>query len=712
MKTLPLLAFGCGCLLAVSAAVAADGLPVAPTNDAVDQAFGLTLPDPYRWMEGEQNAEFAAWITAYGAYGRAQLDALPRLEFWQARLKTASSAVTVNRLQQPMGGRVFFLRLQEGREGVLMVRDADGSERVLFDPTKESSEKGTAAVTAFSPSPDGRRIALNVQRGGAEITRVMVLDVMQGTALPDVIDDIWGEFAVSWLPDGHGFTYTQLAPASQRSKEDPLLDERVRLHRLGTQPADDPVLLARGVNDRIPMEPHEFPFVTVDADSPWAVAVVGGARPQLRLCVAKLAEALEATAPWQCLVRYEDNVQNYALRGSRLYLDSKSRAPNGRVLLIDLDAKAPAIARARVLVPESRDAVVTGLATARDALYIRRMRAGLDGVMRVANGTASAQPLALPFSGAAYILAADPRADGLVFTLQGWTRPRVAYRYEPEKNQLVDLKLGGNSPADYSSVTAVETTAKSADGTPVPISILYRKDAARDRSHLAIVEGYGSYGSSLQPRFDPILLEWVMAGHVYAVAHVRGGGENGDQWRIDGSKLNKRKSVEDFIGCARMLVASGWTTPSRTTASGGSAGGILVGGAITRAPDQFGAAVIRAGELNPVRLIAAKNGANQFAELGDPRSADGLKSLAAMDPYLHIRSGTEYPAVMLIVGLNDNRVAPWASGKFGARLLAARANPRPVWFRTDTDMGHFSTALGTQALESADTYAFAEAMTR
>jgi prolyl oligopeptidase len=709
MKVLRLVALGCVLPCALSAALAADAPPVARTGDAVDQAFGISLPDPYRWMEGEKNDEFSTWIATQGAYGRAQLDALPRLEFWRAKLKAASSAVIVNRLQQPMGGRVFFLRLLSGREGVLMVRDADGAERVLFDPAAEKAEKGTAAVTVFSPSPDGKLIAVNVQRGGAEITRVMILDVATAKPLPDAIDDVWGEFAVSWLPDAKGFTYTQLAPPDKRSKDDPLLDERVRLHMLGTSPTSDPVLLARGLNERVPMDPHEFPFIFVDPESPWALAVVSGARPESRLCIAARAEAIKVNAPWRCIVGYEENVQNFALQGSLLYIDSHAGAPNGRVLAVDLTN--PSLLGARLLVPESADAVVTGLATSRDALYVRRMKGGIDGLLRAAHGDAAAKPLTMPFSGAAYLLATDPRADGLVFTLQSWTQPRTAYLYQPSPSTLTDLRLGGNSPADYSSVASVETTAKSADGTLVPISVLYRKDATRSQQNRAILDGYGAYGFSYQPRFDPLILEWVMAGNIYAVAHVRGGGENGDAWRIAGSKLYKYKGAEDFIGCARMLVESGWTTASRMTATGGSAGGILVGGAITQAPEAFAAAVIQAGELNPTRLAAAKNGANQFAELGDPNTPDGLKSLAGMDPYQHVVKGTKYPAVMLIVGLNDNRVVPWASGKFGARLMAASANPRPVWFRTDTDMGHFSTALGAQALESADTYAFAEAMT-
>jgi prolyl oligopeptidase len=141
-------------------------------------------------------------------------------------------------------------------------------------------------------------------------------------------------------------------------------------------------------------------------------------------------------------------------------------------------------------------------------------------------------------------------------------------------------------------------------------------------------------------------------------------------------------------------------------------GGILIGGAITRQPADFGAAVIQAGILNPSRLLAAKNGANQFAEVGDPRTEAGFKSVAAMDPYQRIKPGTRYSPVLLFVGINDNRVAPWNSGKFGARLLAVSDGGTTVWYRTDDDMGHFNTAQTAQSRLQADGFTFAEAMTR
>jgi len=513
---------------------------------------------------------------------------------------------------------------------------------------------------------------------------------------------------VSWLPDGSGFTYTQLAPPGERNATDPLLDERVRLHRLGTSPQSDPVLIARGISTDVAIEPNETPFIDVSEASDYALLAIGGARPESRLCVAHRAEALKPGAHWRCPIGYDDNVQQSALAGGRLYLASMQAHPNGRLLVLDVASAGTGLRSATVLMPEDSTAVITGLAAASDGLYVRRLRGGPDELLRIAYGKTVPSPIGLPYAGAIYLLSTDPRAPGLVFTLQGWTQPRTAYLAAGAHPALVDLHLGAEAPADYSGIVAEELSVASQDGTRVPLTLIHRKDAKRPLAEIAILEGYGAYGISLQPQFDPFVLEWVQSGHVYAIAHVRGGGEKGDRWRLAGSHLGKERGVEDFLACADWLVEHRWARAGHVLAWAGSAGGILVGGAITRNPGAFGAAAIQSGELNPSRLGAAKNGANQFAEVGDPSTPDGLNSLASMDPYQRLRSGASYPPVLLIVGLNDNRVAPWASGKFGARLLSL-GDPS-VWFRVDEDMGHFTTAQAAGARESADLYAFAEAM--
>jgi prolyl oligopeptidase len=697
---------------AAGAALAATVAAPAParTVEAADNAFGLSLPDPYRWMEGEDNPEFTTWLKAQGAYGRAQLDAEPRLQFWRDRLQTVARGSVINRLHQPMGGRIFYLHLAAGREGALMVRDADGRERTLLDPNVRADGSLTSAITGFSPSADGRRVAVNVQRGGAEITEIEVLNVDDASATPDVITEVWGEFQASWLPDGTGFAYTQLAPKAQRDPKDPMLSMRVRLHTLGAAAAEDPVLVGRGSAPEVPIEPHEFPLLDIAEDSDLALLLIGGARPEERVCVAPRAAALRHTAKWNCLVGYEDNVQQTALHRHYLYAASMKGHPNGELSFRKLTASGT-VAQAGVVLAEDATAVINGLAPASDGLYVRRLQGGPDELLRIAYPLGAAEPIQLPFSGTINPLNADPRAPGVVFRLQGWTQPRTALRVSGQVREPQDLHLGEQAPADYSGITSEELTARSADGTEVPLTIIHRRDAHPPLGQVAILEGYGGYGISDQPHFDPFALEWVQAGHVYAHAHVRGGGEKGDRWRVGGSGAAKERGVEDFIACAETLVRSGWAARNAVVAWGGSMGGVLIGGALTRQPEAFGAAAIQAGELNPSRLLAAKNGANQFAEVGDPRTAEGLKSVAAMDPYQRIKAETRYPAVLLIVGINDNRVAPWNSGKFGARLLAASSAGNTVWYRTDEDMGHFNTAQAAQSRLLADVFTFAEAMT-
>lgn len=697
-------------LMALPASAWAPGTPPAPARkvDIVDHAFGLTLPDPYRWMEGEKNPEFAAWLKDQGEFGRGQLDRLPRLGFWRERLGAAARAGVTNRQQTPMGGRLFFLRLQGAGEGILMVRDRDGRERTLMVPAVDAAGKGTAAITNFSPSWDGNRIAVNVQSGGSEITHISVLDVNTGKAFGERTEDVWGELAADWLPDGNGYLYTQLAPAASRDPTDFTLNQRVLLHRLGAPSTADAILIARGSKPEAQLDPREFPVLSLVPDSHFGLLEIGGARPELRVCVAPRIEAARPDAKWKCLIGYDDNVQQVVLHGDVLYAVSMQGSPTGRLLRLDL-ARSQDFKRAQLVLPESVDAVLTGLAAAGDALYVRRMQGGPDSVLRVTY-TGEVQPIALPFVGAAYLLAADPRAPGVVFTLQGWTVPRIALRFDGATATLSDLHLGATVAGDYSGLVAEETTAKSLDGTLVPLSIIHRKDSRADHSGIAMLKGYGGYGISQQPYFDPLMLQWVEAGHVYAVAHVRGGGEKGDRWRIAGQGASKERGIEDFIAGAQTLESMGWAKRGDAVGFGGSMGGVLVGGAITRAPEAFGAAIIQAGELNPTRLEAAPNGANQFAEVGDPHTSEGLHMAAAMYPYQRIKDATAYPAVLLIVGLNDNRVAPWASGKFGARLAAATNGQGPIWFRTDADMGHFNTAAGAQSLELSDAFAFAEAM--
>ena len=694
--------------LVSASAFAIDAPPLSRTVDVSDHPFGIDLPDPYRWMENDHNEEFNAWLSAEGSYARAQLDAAPQLAQWHTRLKAVSEGTRITRLQQRAAGRIFFVRQDNGKGGVLMVRDAGGRERVLLDPQTVAAGKGHANITQFTPSPNGKLVAVNVDSGGTEVTAIEILNADNGKRLPDTIEHVWGEFAASWQADSAGFAYTQMSPPKEGA--DPIMNMHARYHRLGKDVGKDPVLLTHETVPGIALTEAEFPQPDLSQDSDFAFVSAGAARKEFRLCAARKTDVIKnlSRANWNCLADYSDMVTAFGVHGNTLYLLSNKDAPNGRVLAVDLAVKHPSLASAQVVVAESEQSVLTNLVIARDGLYFSGMHDGMNTFARLTWGARKAEPLSLPFDGAGPILSSEPKADGVLVALQSWTRPNTAFAYDAAKGVFADLNLGTTSPGSYGDIEALETVATSADGTAIPLSIVHRKDVKLDGNNLTLLMGYGGYGISMQPKFDPIVLEWVKSGHVYAVAHVRGGGEKGDAWYLGGKSANKHKGVEDFVACAQTLVKLGYTSPERTAAYGGSAGGVLVGGAITYAPSQFGAAVVHAGILNPTRLMTMPNGVNQIPEMGDPREAAGLRALADMDPYEHVRTGTAYPAVMLAVGINDSRVAPWNSGKFGARLQAATASGKPVWFRTNGDAGHFTDSLDDTASEKADIYTFLE----
>lgn len=689
--------------------------PAAPVRPVVDTLHGITVEDPYRWMEEPQNAEFADWISAQGAFARAWLDVIPgRGDLLERVRELMGETAEVSRLKRAVG-YLFYLRSDPGVPlPKLVVRGPDGAERVLVDPAAAAATDGEShtSIDNFAPSPDGRLVAVSLARGGAEISRVHVVETASGAMRSDVIERIWGEFPVSWLPDGSGFFYTQMAP---EGFEDPTVDRmlgmRARFHRLGTPPEDDPVLLGPGVSPSLPIDAQENPWIGVPEASDWVLAHVTSTREEMRLCVARLAELRGAETPWRCIAEYEDLIEHgwrfeRAVHGSDLFLLSSKEAPNRRVLRVRLDA--PDLEASEVVVPEREEQVLTDLVAGRDALYVKTMDRGSDRIWRLPFDGGDLEEVPLPSSQQSVELVASPDQDDLVFSTESWTQPSAWFVFDPATGRSRDLGLRTGSPADFSGIVVESVDAESFDGALVPLTILRSKNLALDSSHLAHLYGYAGYGIPLRPEFRPSDLAWLERGGVVAICHARGGGERGRAWYLAGRGPNKQNGVRDYIACAEYLSAHGYTRPSGLGAWGASMGGVLVGGAITERPDAFGAAVIEAGVLNTARFLEGVGGPTQMAELGDPRTEEGYRSLLEMDPYHAVRDGARYPAVLLSVGLNDNRVSSWHSGKFAARLQAASGSEEPVLVRIEEDAGHGSIGSTREqaARKEADIFSF------
>lgn len=689
---------------ASAATATADAPPIARTVDVVDRQFGLELPDPYRWMEGVDNAEYQQWMIGQGDYARRQLDALPTLGQWRERLAETTRDVRIQHRHHRSGDQVFFVRREGDSSGILMLREVDGSERVLLDPATLEGE-GLASITRYSVSPDGGRVALLIDRDGTEVGGIHILHVADARLEPALAER--AKAVQSWLPDGSGVIYAQLAEGDDFIAHDPLQNRRVRLHRFG-HAGDDPVLLASGSNPSLPLASSQSPRIDTFPHSGWVLAAAYDTSPNARLCVARLAE-LSPDTRWRCLAEKEDGARGAEVSGDTLYLHSTKGHPNGRLLALDLSDPDATLADAREVLPEAPDAVLSDFTLVRDALYVQRMSNAINHLLRMPHDGGPIQTLTTPLTGTIRNLHGSPAQDGLLYASTNWFTPDTVFVYDPASETHRDLGIGSSSPIDTSGITSTQIEAVSADGTRVPVSIVHRANIALDGGNRALLRAYGGYGRSIQPFFDPVTLEWVRAGNVYAIAHVRGGGEKGETWRLAGHGANKHKGVEDFLAAADALIQAGYTARERIALEGRSAGGLLIGGALAKAPERFGAALVNVPWVNPVRVLEGQGGAAHVAESADPRTEEGLRVLAAMDPYINLREGASYPPVLVVVGFNDPRVATWEAGKFTARLQTLAAPGTPVWLRTQADSGHASLTLNDRVLEMADTFAFLHA---
>ena len=681
------------------------GSPRARQVDTSETIFGVTVADPYRWMEGNDNAELTAWLRAQGDCTQRFVGRIAGRDALFQRLRDLGLGTTSQHTMQLAGGRAFFQQIGAGEQLYkLVVREPGGAERVLVDPAKLSQGDRHASVNAFAPSPDGKLIAYDVALGGGEVSSIHVMDVARGTDLPDVIDRVWGEFSAAWMPDGKSFFYTQMLPL--RPDGDPLQEMNARYHVLGQSPEKDVVILGRGTPATLAMAPEEFPNVVVPPGTSWAFAFLTGAHSQMRIAIAPLAKLDRTRAgrtPWRAVAEYGDEVEDFVVHGERLYLTTFKGAPNRKVVSVPLsDAD---LSRAKVEIPEDDGAIIRGISGARDALYVKRLANGSGSLVRTPWGGAQV-PVALPFDGSLDELATDRLRDGARFNLAGWTRPAAFYDVDAT-GTVTPTGIATKTRADYANIVTEEVEATSSDGTSVPLSILRPKDLAMDGSRPALLIGYGAYGNPASPSFSPSRLPWLELGATLAVCHVRGGGERGRRWQDDGSREHKMNGVHDFEACARYLIDHQLTSASHLVARGGSAGGILVGRAITDRPDLFVAANIVVGVVNTTRMLAAENGANQKLELGDPATESGFKGLLEMDPFQHVVPGAAYPATLFTIGLNDRRVAPWMTAKMAARMQAMSTSGRPVVVRIDADAGHGVGSTRDQAFaELADAYSF------
>jgi prolyl oligopeptidase len=698
--------------LAASLASAAPPPPhVAPVVPVTDDYFGTQVTDNYRYFEDLKNPQVQAWMKGQAEYARAMLDSLPGRRALLERITALDKTqVEVSDVQLRADRYFYQKRRPEDQVPRLYYRDGlKGAEHLLLDPANMGTAQAHAALDYYAPSWDGRLLAYGISLGGSEESTIHVLDVAGKRTFRESIDRT-SNSVIAWTQDNRGFFYFRYAqPAPGAKAGSTFYNARAYRHVLGesVNGDGDPVVFGRDVSADLEVPEGQASYVLVSPDSPYALGVANQNLDQnpSTLYVTRLDSIKGAATHWRKFADVSDQVTQFQLQGEYLYFLTSKGAPRFKLARVAL--AHPDLAQASVVLPQSR-AVLTGFAIASDGVYVSARDGSTTRVLRASADGAQQHELPTPFNGTATIAAADSRQSGALIDLTGWVEPERLYRYDPASDTTRVTDLMPAPAIDTSPFTAEEVFATSYDGTRVPLSIVRQKNAPRDGARPTLLVGYGSYGISIDPVLIPPFLAWIERGGMLAVAHVRGGGEYGEDWHRGGQKLTKLNTVFDYIACAEYLIAGHYTAPRYLSGQGTSAGGILIGGAITWRPDLFAAAVDNVGMTDALRFELTPNGPSNTGEFGSVKTEQGFHGLYAMSAYAHVRDGTAYPAVLLHTGANDPRVEPWIIAKMAARLQAASSSGKPILLDVDYDAGH---GIGSRREQSrrlwADEMAFA-----
>src|SRR5215218_9435626 len=665
--------------------------PDAPRLDLVEDLHGRPVADPYRWLEDAADPRTRAWTDAQDAVTAEVLGALPLREEFAARLEELVHAGAVG-VPVWRGERAFSTRRDPGQEhAVLRVREANGTQRVLVDPMA-LDPAGTTTLDAWSASWEGDRLAYQLSTGGDEESSLYVLDVATGEVVDGPIDRCRYS-PVAWLPGGEEHFYV-----------------RLWRHRVGTPAEDDVLVHGEGSN------PTTYFGVHTSRDGRWlVVSGSAGTAPRDDVWIADLSGKGELR---EFQVGVDAQTAAWVARDGRLWLTSDRGTPRWRLAVADpADPATWAPEAWQDVVPELPDAVLSDVALV-DApdgsLQVLAVHA-VDATDRLSvwAGDGSGRLADVEGLGAGSISGVSSPPEGGGTAWVGYTdyaTPPSVLRWDAASPTSLDSWEQAAVAGDVPDLTVVETHATSADGTPVHLFVLSRSGTP-DEPRAAVLYGYGGFNVSVTPAYSAQALSWVAAGGVWAVANLRGGSEQGEEWHRAGMRERKQNVFDDFAAAGKHLVAEGWTTHGQLAVMGGSNGGLLVGATLTQRPDLAAGVVCSAPLLDMVRYERFGLGRTWNDEYGSADDPVELGWLLGYSPYHAVREGTAYPATLFTTFESDTRVHPLHGRKLAAALQHATSSGSPVVLRREVSVGHGARAVSRTVNLAADQLAFLAAHT-
>jgi prolyl oligopeptidase len=647
-----------------------DAPPPSPIDAVTEVQHGVSVTDPYRWLEDQNSTRTRQWIAGQSAYTNAYLERLPR-EGIGRRIR---QLLAVETYESPLmaASRYFFRkRLPDQEQACIYMREGvNGQDQLLVDP----SQFGTGRFTAVKPlcaSPDGQLLLYEVKKGGESTGTFIILDIATLKALPDRLSK--GRLrGFAFTPDGNSFCYVHEGVVTK----DPFHATAFR-HVLGTEFGEDQEIFSAGRDE------HSRLSLFSDTDR---LGFLVSRFAQKTLTEFYLKTFGGEDEP-QLICRDVDTIFCPLLVSGRVFALTDRGAPNLRMVELRMSHDAEAIMVD--IIPEC-DARIVGCMIAGKHIFISYQRGVTTQVLIFDLLGRNVGEVPIREDETVRLVGGWPDNDDLMFESESFTQPIAVFNYSPRTGQR-SLWAARDIPFDPENYSHTQVWYTSKDGTQVPMFLVGRRDVLARGEHTTVMTSYGGSGVSMTPQFSVFVTFLLEQGCLFALPNIRGGSEFGAAWHNAAKRRERQNAYDDFLCAANWLIATGRTTPEKLAIFGGSNAGLLVAAALTQRPDLFRAALCMVPILDMLRYHLFDDARLWQNEFGNSEDADDFAALIRYSPYHHVREGVAYPATMIISGDADGKCNPLHARKMTARLQAANASERPILLDYSQFRGHAPT---------------------
>ncbi len=675
--------------------------PVPPKRPHEITQHGQTRVDEYYWMRDKDDPATLKHLRAESAYlqemtRRAQPLQETLFQEMKARIQETDESAPEKR-----GEYFYYVRHEAGKQYPLFCRKRGSlaaAEEVILDQNQLAEGKPFCSVSGFAVSPDGKKLAYGVDWGGAEEYTLFIKDLTTGELYPESIERTMGSAyehtGVEWANDSETVFYVQLNAA--------LRPQKLFRHKIGSDPKDDVLIY-----DETDEAYFLYFFKTRDDAYVMTYHHATDSREM------RFLDANHPDGELKVLQPRAAGLQYFAAhRKGTFYIVHNDGAKNFKLSVAPVERCGKE--NWRDVLPPRDGVLLEGVETFENFLVLIERRDGTRQ-LRISDpdGTTNVRYVSFPEPAYTVELASNPEFDAkaLRFFYSSFITPKTTVDYDVESGAW-DVKKMEEIPGGYDkSQYAMERLfAPAPDGTKVPVSIVYKKDLMKkDGSAPVLMYGYGAYGATIDPWFNPALFSLINRGFAYAIAHVRGGMDMGYEWYEQGKLLNKKNTFSDFIACAEHLIAQGYAARDKFCIEGASAGGLLTAACVVMRPDLFRAVICRVPFVDVVTTMSDPTiplTTLEYNQWGNPEIKEHFDYLISYSPYDNIRPAA-YPDMLITTGLNDPRVAFWEPAKFVARLRERNTDGGVILFYVNFDSGHAGASGRYDYLkEQARYYAF------